>query len=110
MFNIYESIEKHIMNIFRNYLDSQGYVFSNSEIQELVDIYQDCKDWDEKEMITRNSVEEINDWIRHTKEVIRIDDLKNTNEANMMDIIFMYISCKKNRYRTVTTNFEIRVI
>ena len=56
--------------LIKDYLDREGYPYTNEDIQEIADIYADMQEFDfEGNMTTGNSVDEINDWLRHTSEI-----------------------------------------
>lgn len=64
-----------IKNIIKNCLEIRGYNFTNEQIDSLISIYEDCQEWDENgNMITGNSYDEIEDFIRHSRMIDLILD------------------------------------
>ena len=65
-------IKDMIYNTIKEYLEDKGYNFDESCVNELVEIYEDCQEWNEDTMTTGNSVDEVLDWVKHTSEVDRV--------------------------------------
>ena len=61
--------KKKIKKVFSEYLEKQGYDFSEDDLIELVDIYLDCQEWDNQTLLTGTTEIEMIDWIKHTSEV-----------------------------------------
>ena len=61
-----------IYNTIKEYLENKGYNFDESCVNKLVEIYEDCQEWNEDIMTTGNSVDEVIDWIKHTSEVDKV--------------------------------------
>ena len=61
-----DNMKDNIINIFSSYLDTKGYNFNESQIMELVEIYLDCQEWDDDEMITGNTYDEVEDFVKHS--------------------------------------------
>ncbi|MGF7011990.1 hypothetical protein M2146_002544 [Lachnospiraceae bacterium PF1-22] len=64
--------ENRIKKVFRDYLGTHGYDFSEDNLLELVDIYLDCQEWDNRKLLTGMTEIEMLDWIKHTSEVSRM--------------------------------------
>ena len=64
--------EKIIKNVFRRYLMAKGYRFTSLNLDELVETYLDCQEWEEENLLTGTTEFEMLDWIKHTAEVDRV--------------------------------------
>ena len=63
----------NIKEIMRDCLETRGYNPTEEQLNELVEIYTDCQKWDENDnMVTGNSYDEIEDFVRHSAEIDRI--------------------------------------
>ena len=87
--------ETMVAKIFRKYLDMQGYNFSDYDLCELVDVYLDCQEWDDDKPMTGITETEMIDWIKHTKEVVRIAS-ENAREIGIKEMIVSYIEISRN--------------
>ena len=65
-------MEKQIKSIMKDCLETRGYDPTEEQLDELCEIYMDCQTWDNDEMITGKSFDEIEDFIRHSSEIDRI--------------------------------------
>ncbi len=54
------------IKIMKNCLETRGYNPTDKQLVELVEIYEDCQEWDDDEMITGNSYDEIEDFVIHS--------------------------------------------
>ena len=62
-----------IKSIMKDCLETRGYNPTDEQLDELVEIYTDCQEWDENDnMVTGNSYDEIEDFVRHSAEIDRI--------------------------------------
>ena len=55
-----------LKDIMKDCLETRGYKVTEEKLDELLDIYEDCQEWDENEMITGNSYDEVEDFVRHS--------------------------------------------
>ena len=63
----------NIKETMRDCLETRGYNPTEEQLDELVEIYTDCQEWDENDnMVTGNSYDEIEDLVRHSAEIDRI--------------------------------------
>ena len=54
--------------IMKECLQTRGYNPTDDQIEELVDIYEDCQEWSEDGfMLTGNSYDEIEDFVKHSR-------------------------------------------
>lgn len=62
-----------IKSIMKDCLETRGYNPTEEQLDELVEIYTDCQEWDENDnMVTGNSYDEIEDFVRHSSEIDRV--------------------------------------
>lgn len=88
---MYENV---IEKVFREYLDMQGYRFSDDDLRELVDVYWDCQEWDDEKPLTGMTEIEMIDWVKHTSEVVRIA-AKNERYMGIRKMLFTYLEMSK---------------
>ena len=55
--------------IMRDCLEIRGYEVTEDKLNKLYDIYEDCQIWNDEEMLTGNSYDEIEDFIKHSSAV-----------------------------------------
>ena len=66
-------MEETIKEIMKDCLTIRGYDPSDEQLDELVEVYTDCQEWDDNDnMVTGKSYDEIDDFVRHSAEVDRI--------------------------------------
>lgn len=94
-----------VKRVFKKYLDSQGYCFSDTNLNELVDVYMDCQEWDEDTPLTGMTEYEMLDWVKHTSEVNRIDS-ENDKRLSIRKMILFYLKVS-NVLRGNKTFFDI---
>lgn len=61
----------YIKDIMKDRLEYFGYDPTEQQLTELLEIYEDCQEWDEdgEEMLTGESYDEVEDFIRHSSTV-----------------------------------------
>ena len=97
--------ETMVAKIFRKYLDMQGYFFPDDDLCELVDVYLDCQEWEDDKPTTGITETEMIDWIKHTKEVVRIAS-ENEREMGIKKMLVSYIELS----RTIRENSKKRIL
>ena len=98
-----------IEKIFRKYFETQGYIFSNDDLRELIDVYLDCQEWDDEKLLTGLTENEIMDWVKHTSEVVRLID-KNERYIGVKEMIFNYMEMSRTmRKISPKSAFEIDI-
>ena len=55
-----------LRGIMRECLESRGYDATDNNLEELFDVYQDCQEWDNDEMLTGNTYDEVEDFVKHS--------------------------------------------
>ena len=55
-----------LKEIMRDCLEIRGYEITEEKLDELYDIYEDCQEWDNDKMLTGNSYDEVEDFIKHS--------------------------------------------
>lgn len=56
-----------LKDIMKDCLETRGYEVTEDKLDELFDIYEDCQEWDDNdEMITGNTYDEVEDFVRHS--------------------------------------------
>lgn len=99
--------ENKVKKVFLNYLECQGYSLSDDSVNELVEIYLDCQDWEGDELLTGQTDVEMIDWIKHTKEVERVTS--HVEKIDMMRLLVgMYVETA-NEFRNGKEIIETRV-
>ena len=88
---MYENV---IEKVFREYLDMQGYRFSDDDLRELVDVYWDCQEWDDEKPLTGMTEIEMIDGVKHTSEVVRIA-AKNERYMGIRKMLLTYLEMSK---------------
>ena len=61
--------ESWIIRETRDFLECRGYNPTKKQIEELADIYEDCQEWDNGEMLTGNTLAELEDFLKHSSTV-----------------------------------------
>lgn len=74
--------ENEVKKVFMGYLERQGFSLSDISINELVEIYLDCQEWEDDKLLTGKTEFEMIDWIKHTKEVERV-----SSQVDKIDIV-----------------------
>lgn len=101
--------ETMVAKIFRKYLDMQGYTFSDDDLCELVDVYLDCQEWDDDKPVTGTTEVEMIDWIKHTREVVRLASEKE-REMGIKRMLVSYIEISRTiREKSKKRIFEIDI-
>lgn len=78
--------ENEVKMVFRDYLECHGYSLTDDSVNELVEIYLDCQDWENDKLLTGNTEFEMVDWIKHTKEVERV-----SSQVDAIDMARIFI-------------------
>lgn len=66
----------NIKDIMKNCLEISGYEVTDSKLNELFEIYQDCQEWDNDIMLTGNTYDEIEDFVEYSPCVNEVFDKK----------------------------------
>ena len=56
----------NLKNIMKDCLETRGYEVTEEKLNELFDIYEDCQLWEDDEMLTGNSYDEVEDFVKHS--------------------------------------------
>ena len=103
---MYENI---IKKVFSEYLGNRGYDFSEDNLLELVDVYSDCQEWDDENLLTGMTEIEMYDWVKHTSEVSRIL-AENERSIDIQKMILAYMDISRTLRGTTHKNiFEIDI-
>ncbi len=101
--------ENEVKKVFLSYLDCQGYSLSEDSVDELVEIYLDCQEWENDKLLTGETEVEMIDWIKHTKEVERLSS--RVEEIDMIKtLVGMYAKSAKvfrNGKEIIETRIDI---
>jgi hypothetical protein len=66
-------MEGKIKTTMKDCLETRGYNPTDEQLDELVEVYMDCQEWDSNDnMITGRSFDEIDDFVRHSSSVDEI--------------------------------------
>lgn len=57
---------RELKDIMKDCLETRGYEVTEDKLDELYEIYEDCQEWDDDEMITGNSYDEVEDFVKHS--------------------------------------------
>ena len=57
---------ENLKNIMKDCLETRGYNTTEDKINELFIIYRDCQEWDNEEMLSGKSYDEIEDFVKHS--------------------------------------------
>lgn len=55
-----------LKDIMKDCLETRGYEVTEDKLDELFEIYEDCQEWDDDEMITGNTYDEVEDFVKHS--------------------------------------------
>lgn len=55
-----------LKDIMKDCLETRGYEVTEDKLDELFEIYEDCQEWDNDEMITGNTYDEVEDFVKHS--------------------------------------------
>ena len=55
-----------LKDIMKDCLKTRGYKVTEDKLDELFEIYEDCQEWDDDEMITGNTYDEVEDFVKHS--------------------------------------------
>ena len=55
-----------LKQIMKECLETRGYEVSDEKLAELWEIYEDCQTWDDGEMVTGNTYDEVEDFVKHS--------------------------------------------
>ena len=66
-----------LKEIMRDCLEIRGYEVTEAKLDELYDIYEDCQEWDNDKMLTGNSYDEVEDFVKHSSCVDEIFTQQN---------------------------------
>lgn len=58
--------DNDLLTMLRNCLRTQGYSFTESQLKELYSIYTDCQKWDEGEILTGLTCDEVTDFVENS--------------------------------------------
>lgn len=58
--------EKNLQTILRDCLETRGYEVTEEKLAELYGIYENCQEWDDGEMLTGQSYDEVEDFVKHS--------------------------------------------
>lgn len=68
-----EETRQRIRETMRDRLEYRGYTVTNEKLDELLDIYEDCQEWDAADnMITGTTYDEIDEFIKRNYAVDEI--------------------------------------
>ena len=62
----------NLKEIMQDCLEIRGYEVTEEILDELYDIYEDCQEWEDEKMLTGNSYDEVEDFVRHSSSVDEI--------------------------------------
>lgn len=66
-------MNENLRHIMRDRLEYRGFTVTDEKLDEICDIYEDCQEWDDNDnMITGNSYDEIDEFVKRSFEVDRI--------------------------------------
>lgn len=54
------------IDMMKDMLESKGYTFTEEQLNELHDIYLDCQEWNDDEMLTGHTYDEVLDFVKHS--------------------------------------------
>lgn len=100
--------ENRIKKVFSEYLGSQGYDFSEDNLLELVEIYLDCQEWDDENLLNGMTEVEMYDWVKHTSEVSRII-AESERSIDIRKMILAYMDIKTLCGMEHKDSFEIDI-
>lgn len=55
-----------LKDIMKDVLETRGYEVTPQRLDELYDIYEECQDWADDEMLTGHSYDEVEDFVKHS--------------------------------------------
>ena len=58
---------KSLKEIMGDCLEIRGYDVTESKLDELYEIYEDCQVWEGDKMTTGNSYDEVEDFVKHSR-------------------------------------------
>ncbi len=58
---------ENLKNIMKDCLETRGYEVTEEKLDELYEIYEDCQLWDDEKMLTGNSYDEVEDFVKHSR-------------------------------------------
>lgn len=64
----------NLKEIMRDCLEIRGYEVTEEKFNELYDIYEDCQEWEDEKMLTGNSYDEVEDFVKHSSSVDEMFD------------------------------------
>ena len=64
----------NLKEIMRDCLEIRGYEVTEEKLNELYDIYEDCQEWADDKMLTGNTYDEVEDFVKHSSLVDEIFD------------------------------------
>ena len=64
----------NLKEIMQDCLEIRGYEVTEEKLNDLYDIYEDCQEWEDEKMLTGNSYDEVEDFVRHSSSVDEMFD------------------------------------
>ena len=64
----------NLKEIMRDCLEIRGYEITEEKLNDLYDIYEDCQEWKYEKMLTGNTYDEVEDFVKHSSSVDEIFD------------------------------------
>ena len=58
-----------LKDIMKDCLETRGYEPTDTQLDTLYEIYEDCQEWDNDKMLTGNSYDEVEDFVKHSSVV-----------------------------------------
>ena len=73
--------------IMKECLETRGYFVTDEKLDELWEIYEDCQEWNGEKMVTGNSYDEIEDFVKHSSSVDKIFENKSKEYRQSLQLI-----------------------
>jgi hypothetical protein len=61
-----ENGKNDLKEIMRELLETRGYAVTDEKINELFDVYEDCQEWEDDQMLSGNTYDEVEDFVKHS--------------------------------------------
>lgn len=58
---------ENLKNIMKDCLETRGYEVTEEKLDEVFGIYEDCQLWNDEKMLTGNSYDEVEDFVKHSR-------------------------------------------
>ena len=65
-----------LKNTMKECLEMRGYEVTNQKLEEEFSVYEDCQEWNNDKMLTGNTYEEIEDFVKHSSCIDELFDTK----------------------------------